>query len=189
MFNVNPHQSPKQKLRLLYTISSTGMNGPQYVNSILANHSDSQTNWVLKPTKAAAPSPAFRSPPLTHPRKLSGHLDVSDELWSAEPWRWREVSKLPLTKVWFLVSEALKCSSVKEKLLRKNDTHWESKRLLYARVHSLVLNEAHWKPLSSSSFAMRHKPLWPTIGFQRKTRDCFAFLLIGKNFLSFWCVI
>lgn len=34
----------------------------------------------------------------------------------------REVSKLPLTKVWFLVSEALKCGSVKEKLLRKNDT-------------------------------------------------------------------
>lgn len=95
------------------------MNGLQYANSILANHSESQTNRALKSMRAAAPSPS-----LAHPMSsLSG---------AAGCFRWivigramkvkREVSKLPLTKVWFLVSEALKCGSVKEKLLRKNDT-------------------------------------------------------------------
>lgn len=110
---------PKQKLRLFHKTSSTEMNGLQYANSILANHSESQTNRALKSMRAAAPSPS-----LAHPMSsLSG---------AAGCFRWivigramkvkREVSKLPLTKVWFLVSEALKCGSVKEKLLRKNDT-------------------------------------------------------------------
>lgn len=37
------------------------MNGPQYADFILANHSDSQTNQVLKPTEAVA-RPSLQQP-------------------------------------------------------------------------------------------------------------------------------
>ena len=78
-------------------------------------------------TTAAAPQTSLCHLPPPHPHQTprmerSGDLDVSDGSWPTGPWRWREVSKLSLTKVWFLFSEALKCGSVKKKLLRKNDT-------------------------------------------------------------------
>lgn len=167
------------------------MNGLQYANSILANHSESQTNWALKSMRAAPPPPVS-SPPLAHPMSsLSGAAGCF--WWIVIGWAMkvkREVSKLRLTKVWFLVSEALKCGSVKEKLLRKNDTSLGILSACSTPMSSSYGSE--WIPRGNLSLFLQlsHKAQ-ATRGHdwlpKQNPRLFFFFLNWNKKF--FWCVI